>query len=463
MPDNIEAIFIELPQSEPALRPKKEELRDLLLRLLVKEEYFHEETLTRLAHGPVSSRGSAAAIVIARGRPALAGTDAQFVLHVDIGQQAGEVSSDGTIDLRERRLVQSVRTGQLLAEKIPPGTGKPGCNLFGEEVAAPDGHDLEIEVGVGVRIETQESRTLYYADSDGHLVCGDHFIAVSDILRIEGDVSYATGNIDTPKDLHISGSVCSGFRVKAGGDAIIAGTIDAGASVTVQGNLSVGKGILGAATKVVVFGQLSTLFIQEAQVIAKGDIRIGSYIFNASVRSAGRIVVQRQRAGRYGRVVGGLVCASKGIEASIVGSPANQTTLLSIEPDPERALELAKLTDEIQECTVKISKIMRTLGLETVDVPALRRVIDGAPPAKKKLFVQIVAGLGQLVKQKQELKGQEQTLKRALDRELRAAVIRIIKEVHQGSTIQIGTKRLQVPHDLGPTTFSLDEDERIRM
>ena len=90
----------------------------------------------------------------------------------------------------------------------------------------------------------------------------------------------------------------------------------------------VGGGILGSSTKVDVEGSLWAKFAQEADIRVGGDARIGSYLFNASLRAGGKVIVLGRGDGKARSLVGGLVWAGLGIESSSIGSPYNSATRL---------------------------------------------------------------------------------------------------------------------------------------
>ena len=92
----------------------------------------------------------------------------------------------------------------------------------------------------------------------------------------------------------------------------------------------VGGGILGSSTKVDVEGALWAKFAQEADIRVGGDARIGSYLFNASLRAGGKVIVLGRGDGKARSLVGGLVWAGLGIESSSIGSPYNSATRPSV-------------------------------------------------------------------------------------------------------------------------------------
>ena len=287
----------------------------------------------------------------------------------------------------------------------------------------------------------------------GGLVC------VNPMFRINGDVDYSTGNVEVEKDLYISGSVCSGFTVKAGENATIAGTVEPGATVRMRGDLNVGNGILGETTRVVVLGELRTRFIQNATVMVKGDVWVGSYIHNASVRCGGKLTVQMGGGSRGGSVVGGTVCATQGIEVSSAGSASTTGTVLSVQADPEEKVRLDKLREGIAFCDDNITKMMRTLGLHTIDPQRVQAVLSRAPAAKKAHYVQILSKLNELVKHKRASLEEIEKLEVKIGKDLRKAEVKVTNTLFGGVKVHIGSEGFTSQVDLGPTVLQLKEDK----
>ena len=130
----------------------------------------------------------------------------------------------------------------------------------------------------------------------------------------------------------------------------IAGSIEPGAILKVKGDLTVGRGVLGETTRVVVSGEMRAQFIQNAIVVIKGNLWVGSYIHNASVRCGGWLNVSSGGGSRGGSVIGGWVCATKGIELSNAGSAMTSGTVLGLQANPEQQAKLEILAVGIAFC-----------------------------------------------------------------------------------------------------------------
>lgn len=164
--------------------------------------------------------------VVALGKKAVAGQDAQLMFEIDMDEKPGVIMPDGSIDLRERNLVHNVSDGSLIARKIPATAAEAGQNLFGDVLKAEDGQDAVFVAGEGARLceEDYEGQVVQaiYATIDGAVAFHSGSVSVNAVYRISGDVDYETGNVEFDGDVFIFGSVNTGFEVRAGGNVTVA-------------------------------------------------------------------------------------------------------------------------------------------------------------------------------------------------------------------------------------------------
>ena len=349
----------------------------------------------------------------------------------------------------------TVSKGDLVAEKRLPTKGEPGLSLFGQTLPAQDGKDKNFQVGQGIVLERKEGRILYYAKADGNVVFRSNTLSIVEVCQLQGNVDYATGNISVNTDLFIKGSVEAGFTVRSEGNVQIQGMVESGALVVAKGNLTIGKGVVGETTKVVTFGNLVIQFVQDAEILARGDIVIGSYAFNGLIRSGGTITVKKEMGSNAGKIVGGVVCASKGVECSSIGSEANRNTVISLQAPPDEAAATKAYDERIKEFGQMIMKMTRTLQLDSVDPLAIRDKLDKVPADKKACMRKYMLKLNSAIKEKNSIELEKKMLQEKMDADLEKAKIRVSGEVYQGSEIQIGSRKLVAPADLGPSVFQL--------
>ena len=226
---------------------------------------------------------------------------------------------------------------------------------------------------------------------------------VNTVFDVRADIDYDVGNIDVPGDVQISGSVKPGFVVKAGGSVTIGGAVELGASVHAKGDVAVSQGILGDTTRVVALGDIETKHIQNSSVMAKGTITVGSYLFNAIVRSGNQVIVKSGGGECGGSIVGGEVIASLGIQARILGSESTDRTVVGIGANPEDGASQAQLEKAQSHVSSETLRLLRTLGVDSVDESELKQHIRRLPESRRQAALDIMRKLQELESKKTEL------------------------------------------------------------
>ncbi|MBP2631381.1 MAG: hypothetical protein H6Q70_2009 [Firmicutes bacterium] len=253
-----------------------------------------------------------------------------------------EEQEDGRVDFKETNNFLCVEEAKLLVEKIPATPGVSGIDVFGKEILPKPGKDIPMPVGKNV-ICVDNWRL--YAAIDGHLhVFLDKRINVIPIIVIDGDVDYATGNIDFKGSVIVRGSVQTDFCVKAGGNVEVCGNICGG---TVEANnIIVRKGIQGMNRGFIKARErLVSGFIENATVYADTDVVVSDFIMNSNVFAGSRVIIE----GRRGLVRGGRISAGEVIRAVTVGNKSGVVTELEVSINPFLKDELLNLRSQIQK------------------------------------------------------------------------------------------------------------------
>ncbi|HKK64227.1 MAG TPA: flagellar assembly protein A, partial [Clostridia bacterium] len=151
----------------------------------------------------------------------------KFHVQLASGEQV-KIDKTGQADFRSHDDITAVEENQLIAEIPAAGAGmQAGWNVCGEEVQAKGREGVEIQVGDNIRREEKDDGTvLLYAEKSGELEYDGKSIGVHVHHRVKGDVDMRCGNIKFPGTVEISGNVQRGFYVMAGGDILVAGTVE---------------------------------------------------------------------------------------------------------------------------------------------------------------------------------------------------------------------------------------------
>ena len=419
-PDRTAAYFLNLPQNLAPRFPSVEEMQDILDELEIVNGYVPERWAEIAAELEAGGRKGDYVIAVAQGTPPVGGRDAEFEWEVQIdSNKPGKILDDGTIDFRDRNLTTVAKEGDLLGKLIPPKLGTPGKDIFGTDLQPPSPLNIEVVTDSRLYAEPEEDGSMAFfcetgggisSDSELKTVKGRRHmrinIGVYPISNIEGDVDYSTGNIDFNGDVVIGGSVQSQFSVKATGTITVGGYIEAGAYVTAGKDILIQRGVVGTSTELVAGGDIMSKFIQEATVRTGGDIKVGSYIFNASVRAGGQVIVPGMGEGKSRALVGGLIWGAKGITARSIGSPYNASTRLVVGVDPDQVNRADQIRANMHACEEKQRALLKKLGVDRLDLDLIKQKLARCPSAKQKqamlVAVKRVAKVAELERNQQE-------------------------------------------------------------
>ncbi|MBA3015099.1 MAG: FapA family protein [Proteobacteria bacterium] len=457
-PDRRSAYYVNCTQIGSPVYPSSDDLLHCLSQLNVQEQTIRKNIIKKLtdrfAQGQLLSAKSVKIAEAIAPRP---GRNARYDFFVDIGEMVGPIRSDGTFDLCSRNSVVLVVLGDLIAEKTTVTKGVDGFDVFGEVLKAEDGIDQHVAFDDVVRVEEREGQIFYYAQKNGNIRFSLNKLTIADVYIINGNVDVNTGNIDRQEDLLIKGSVLAGFMVRSKGSIDIAGSIYNGAKVLAGNDITVGEGIIGIDTRVVVLGNLTVVYVQEAEIIVKGDATVLGYIYNAVVRANGTITVvsDPQHGRRSGRIISGLTCSSKAIVVSKAGHPSRSGTVIAIHPDPEHTGQMKKLEEEGRNCRESIARISRSLPFESFDSVVIKKALAQLPEEKRKPLIKLLTTFNNLIKRQQNIELLRKELSGKMLKNLRTGSIQIIQEIRQGTEIQFGDKKICIAEDMGGATFTL--------
>lgn len=256
---------------------------------------------------------------LARGEPMHKGEDGYIEFHVQpsAGAPRYDQTDAGNIDFKQLNLLENCFAGQRVATVIPPGPGKDGFDVFGQPVPAQPGEPLRVMPGPGVILSA--SGRDFTSEIEGRLVYEKNVLSVSPVVEINQDIDYGVGNIDFIGKVVINGSVLDGFSVKGKSGVEISGDVGS-ATIISDGDVVIRGGIQGREAARIECYALQARYIDKATVEAKGDVTADKEILHSSVKSLGRVLIER------GSIVGGEVWGLQGVVAENIGSEMGVVT-----------------------------------------------------------------------------------------------------------------------------------------
>ncbi len=274
---------------------------------------------------------------VACGLAAVDGTDARITyLFEQDYLKAGSFSADGSIDFKDRGKIPFVKQGDIIAEKILPQEGKNGVNIYGDVVSGAEPRDLDFILGKNVSLSSDRLRVV--SDVEGNpKVMADGEISVNDAYFIDGDVDYTTGHVKFDKNVFISGSIKSGFRVEA--IDVVAKTIDGGI-VCAQGNVFVQNGITESSIQAK--GNITAGFLHRSKAACMGNMKVAKEIADTAIAIEGTLEITR------GRMVSSSVTAKGGVKIYHVGSERAKPSAITVGISIYFEKEIQKLDADIE-------------------------------------------------------------------------------------------------------------------
>lgn len=306
---------------------------------------------------------------IARGDPMRRGEDGSIEFHVHPVslQPRYDKDNSGSIDYRQSNLIESCFSGQRIASILPPGPGRAGRDIFGEELPAEPGTPVFVQAGPGV-IVSANGRD-FTSEVEGRVIYENGILSVSGTLEIVGDIDYGIGNVDFVGKVVVKGSLLDGFYVNGKRGVEIHGDMGA-ARIISEGDVRVSGGVKGKNAAIITCRNLTIHYIDDASVETTGDVLATKEIVNSDIRALGRVSVAK------GAIVGGAVCGFRGVEADVLGSDLGvpTTVLAGLNwTEENRKEELRARIAEYQERVQSSKTILDPLLAN----PGMKALLDG--------------------------------------------------------------------------------------
>lgn len=288
--------------------------------------------------------------LIAQGRPPVDGVGARM----ELAAAHHTLSGDERADFYESRITV-VGEGEIVGTLVPGTPPQPGVDVFGKPIpGAPPASS--IEVGENIRIDA-DGKTLI-ATKAGKVHLTRRGISVLAIVEISGDVDFSTGNIDSPTDVLIAGTIRDTFAVKSARSISVRGAIEA-AAVEAGTDVQVSGGIAGRHQgRVLAGGHITSKYCSDANLEAAGDITITRECMNSHVHARGRLTIAR------GKFVGGFAYAREGAAIKVLGNEAEKPTEIALGMDPAvlaQAIHIDEIVKKKREACAKIREKVQPL------------------------------------------------------------------------------------------------------
>lgn len=257
-------------------------------------------------------------IVIANGKAAVPGIDAQLEVYFSeqVESQFFEVS--GSIDFRNHLQIPSVKKGELIAKKIPMVDGVPGYDVHGDVIMPTPPKDIFVVVKSSVEL-TPEGEII--ARKEGRPRITGNRIKTFDISTsfiVSGDVDIETGNIVFSGDVIVYGNVTDNMIVESLGNVYVYGSVF-NATITATGSVHVRGNVIGSKLYSGYYGVMFNRLYTSSKILGEHVEKL-----LAAARMLEQALESRQQTIRFGQIVQLL------IESKLKEIPAAVKELLSV-------------------------------------------------------------------------------------------------------------------------------------
>jgi len=335
--------------------------------------------------GSLLAIDSLSSIALRHGKPPTPGRPGSIVFLLPPDSPLPKQDGD-RVDYRSVSSFREVAEGTIIAERVPMIQSIPGIDVFGEPIHVAKVKDYIFSYGDGVTEEPSPDLITYKAKERGVLQLEEHFVNVSPVLIINGDVCSETGNITYSRSVIIHGTVRSGFNVTCG-DLTVRENIEDATRITCKGDLIVRKGIFGERTKVFVENDAKIGRVQNAYLRVNGDCLIDEYAYHArifcrkDIRVEGRGRIDMNK----GCVIGGEICGLNTITVHSIGSGATLTTV-SCGFDSEHFETLNRTLALESTLKKKILLLQNKVNLKNLDKETLAQRVKHYSPEKRQMI-----------------------------------------------------------------------------
>lgn len=266
---------------------------------------------------------------IAEGQASIDGKDS-IVKMYELSELKPEIKDDGKTNYYELKLINKVKAGDWLGERIEAKEGFDGRTVTGNTIKAVKGKQLPLLYDKNTVYEILvNDKTILFSKINGAVNYIDGKISVSCHLEIDGDVDFNTGNINFDGYVTVNGTITDGFSVEATKDIEIKSPIGLGNVKEVkshQGSIFIRGGIVSKnQSSIYSKKDIYTKFADNTTLQCGGLVHIGFYCINSNI-NAKEVFIESVK----GNIIGGHIKAETKVTSAVIGSPLEVKTVVEV-------------------------------------------------------------------------------------------------------------------------------------
>ena len=407
-----------------------------------------EEMLDKAVHQATGKDALPVRTVIARGTPPMEPVDGRiewtsgFFDPLNIVDDTEITHYERAQRLRRQRMVEE---GQMLCRIADPVEGAPGRDVYDKPIDIRQ--PKSASVTPGERVAVSDDGKTFTATAEGELRLTGDRLSVVDVLEVEGDLNFRTGNIDFPGTVIIHGDVLDNFVVHGKANVQVDGSVGA-AEVVAVGDLNIGGGVNGRGRSLTkADGDLTARFLDYTFGKVEGDLLVENGIYLSTLRVRGKVEI------RGGGIRGGKLYALGAVEVSSVGSSARTATLITTSP----AAFLEKYWEKPGKALADVEGVIRELGEQ---LTAFMKREDG----DEVILPEEREDAAELARQMKELQAEAQKLldlRKQFEEEflsIEPAEIEVCEILHAGTQLALPAGVVTIEEDIaGPVLLRIND------
>jgi uncharacterized protein (DUF342 family) len=283
-------------------------------------------------------------VLLLEGVLAKPGRNGSIRLLIDPEPDLPDPESIRNVDFKNFTFFRTVAKGSQLARIVPPQPGLAGMDVFGNITLPRPGSPLQVNPGRNTEFAPGDP-FLILASKDGKLAVEEGLPYVVDTLKIAGDVSFKTGNVQFPGSIEVEGNVLDKFAIEARGDVGIGGVVENGVVIS-EGSILIKGGVIGGGAGLIK-SKLSSVtigFIRNQRIESHSNIVVYNEVLNGQLLARKSVLMKSNSHS----VIGGHMVAYDSIEIHNAGNEAGTKTILEVGKDFETEADLLRKRETLK-------------------------------------------------------------------------------------------------------------------
>ncbi len=403
-------------------------------------------------------------VLIAKGRKPVKGKSSGFEKLVDSIVCSGPTEDDkGKVNYLDIIEFVLVEPGTPLMKRSAPQPGRPGTDVFGRPIPAPQGDKLPFNPNVSGAEVSPDDPNLLIASIKGHPILLENGVTIDPALVLK-NVSLATGNIDFDGSVHVKEDVADGMTIKANGEVVVNGVVGK-SKIIASGSVIIDQGLIGGihtedakddqqyGAEIISGGDVSARFVTCAKIEAKGNISVAEYISHSAIKAGDSILLGQERG--KGHLIGGDAQAANRVLTKTLGTKGSVPTTIRVGASPDTVPKLRTVMTQMK----KIDQEMIAIH-DALHTMSNRIKLSGPTEAAQKKVAELDGQQNKLKTERESLSAQEKKLQIQLMKS-KAALVSASRMIYTNVWVNILHTGKKITEDMGSGKFRFEARQTI--